>query len=249
MSDTHFEFMTHVAKTDFWEKLSKQVEKDQPHVAILAGDITSLGRTSMSPLEEVFDRALSLYPNVVYIPGNHEFFGTTITDGWLKIKQAGKARTRIVTLQNETVEAGPAEIYGGTLWYSDNFTGRNRYFIDYRLVRDSIPGIANEHRAFISTPSSGIGEFVVSHHFPTSESIHPNYRNEDNNHFFCANIDSTVDRWQKETGSKIKLWVHGHTHMPFDYVSVHGFRVYANPYGYAGEDSNPNFWERMLVTI
>jgi predicted phosphodiesterase len=35
----------------------------------------------------------------------------------------------------------------------------------------------------------------------------------------------------------IKLWLHGHTHTPFDY-EVNGTRVVCNPRGYPGERSN-----------
>ena len=40
-------------------------------------------------------------------------------------------------------------------------------------------------------------------------------------------------------GSRVQLWVHGHTHDTFDYA-IRGTRVICNPRGYAKDGVNEN---------
>jgi Icc-related predicted phosphoesterase len=114
------------------------------------------------------------------------------------------------------------------------------------MVYDSMAEIQKEHESLINDPALWASEVVVTHHYPTDESIAPRWQGEPSNVFFSARIDKTL---QKHPNSNIKLWIHGHTHDPMDFVSKYGFRVYCNPHGYPGEGSNRNFWDRLLVEV
>lgn len=70
---------------------------------------------------------------------------------------------------------------------------------------------------------------VVGHHAPSKLSTHPRYADEyTTNGGYSSDLSEFIlDRPQ------IKLWTHGHTHEPFDYM-VGSTRVVCNPRGYIG---------------
>jgi hypothetical protein len=79
---------------------------------------------------------------------------------------------------------------------------------------------------------------VVGHHSPSFQSVHEQYRTEYlmNGAYHSDLSEFILDRPQ------VKLWTHGHTHHPFDYM-IGETRVVCNPRGYDGyEDTgwNPN---------
>ena len=78
---------------------------------------------------------------------------------------------------------------------------------------------------------------VVGHHAPSKMSTHPRYRKEVlMNGAYSSDLDQFIlDRPQ------IKLWTHGHTHEPFDYM-IGSTRIVCNPRGYINyEDCADNF--------
>ena len=72
------------------------------------------------------------------------------------------------------------------------------------------------------------GGVVITHHAPSSKSIHPKYWNNDNYAYF-SDLEEFILR------RKPALWVHGHTHHTFDYM-IGGTRVVCNPVGYRGHE-------------
>ena len=81
---------------------------------------------------------------------------------------------------------------------------------------------------------------VVGHHSPSFQSVAEQYKGEYlmNGAYHSSLEDVMLDRPQ------IKLWTHGHTHHPFDYM-IGETRVVCNPRGYDGyEDTG---WDPMKV--
>lgn len=85
---------------------------------------------------------------------------------------------------------------------------------------------------------------VCGHHTPSPFSIHPQYANDKimNGAYTSDLIDFIMDRPQ------IKLWTHGHTHHPFDYM-LKGTRVVCNPRGYDGYENRANQFELQYVEV
>ncbi len=71
---------------------------------------------------------------------------------------------------------------------------------------------------------------VVGHHSPSFQSVADAYKSEYlmNGAYHSSLEEVILDRPQ------IKLWTHGHTHHPFDYV-IGECRVVCNPRGYHQE--------------
>lgn len=84
---------------------------------------------------------------------------------------------------------------------------------------------------------------VVTHHAPSSRSVHPRYARDQLTPPFASNLESLIE------GEWAALWVHGHTHESFDY-EIYGTQIVCNPRGYALEALlNPDFRPDFVVDI
>lgn len=77
---------------------------------------------------------------------------------------------------------------------------------------------------------------VVTHHAPSSESIHQRYQFSRANDGYASHLDDFI-----LNHPNIKAWIHGHVHDRFNYM-IGNCRVICNPRGYVGrmEDMNWN---------
>ena len=85
---------------------------------------------------------------------------------------------------------------------------------------------------------------VVGHHAPCKASTHPKYIDDTmmNGAYSSDLSDFILDR------PCIKLWVHGHTHDPFDYM-IGGTRVVCNPRGYYGHEEQADRFELKFMEV
>jgi 3',5'-cyclic AMP phosphodiesterase CpdA len=84
---------------------------------------------------------------------------------------------------------------------------------------------------------------VVTHHAPLRESLAERFANDLASAGFISHLPDLV-------APPVALWVHGHTHTPFDYVA-NGTRVVCNPRGYVDRRrnrlENPHFvWDKIV---
>jgi predicted phosphodiesterase len=85
---------------------------------------------------------------------------------------------------------------------------------------------------------------VVGHHCPSYQSISPKYKNESIlNGAFSSNLDQFILDYPH-----IKMWIHGHTHEPFDYF-VGSTRIVCNPRGYVGHEKRANEFELKFLEV
>ena len=85
---------------------------------------------------------------------------------------------------------------------------------------------------------------VVGHHAPSMQSCADRFRGDRimNGGFYTELGDFMAYR------SQIKLWVHGHTHDPYDYV-IGETRVVCNPRGYIGYEAQAVDYKLMYVDV
>lgn len=250
MSDLHFEH--YKSTVPFFKELDEFLAKSPSEVLVLAGDIYSTKHFNKLK-EALAPFALSpfaaRYRHVLYVPGNHESWGTDIHTTNTNIAQLEEELPALQVLRpGSCVEIEGTTFSGGTLWFRDT-TDRalKAAWCDYWMIREAEWTIPLEHGAFtrwLENPDCK-PDVMVSHHFPTDESIASRWQGQETNVFFCARIDPVIEQMAKRP----RVWIHGHTHDPLDYVSKHGFRVYCNPRGYPHENINPNFWDRVAVDV
>ncbi|KVP17242.1 metallophosphoesterase [Burkholderia ubonensis] len=209
-------------------------------VTVLAGDIDVKGR-GVAWARDTFAG------HVLYVPGNHEYYGGHVQRTFGKMQAAGDDRVRVLDRQAVVIDG--VRFLGATGWTDFNATGNvplatwdaRQHMNDYRKIRHApgfrkwTPDAAREEamlslvwlREQLAQPFDG-KTVVISHHAPSTESI--------NGHASAgSHLDASyVNRWESLFGEGLDLWLHGHTHFPVDYTLM-GTRVVSNPRGYPGE--------------
>jgi predicted phosphodiesterase len=229
-------------------------------VVILAGDIARP--------EDAIAWACGFGKPVLYVPGNHEFYGRSIagTRAELKLRSAG---TQVRVLDDDEVILAGVRFLGSTLWTDFRLFGEGErraeamhaaraFMRDFSRIRvgeasqdpftpeDSAKLFA-AHAAWLEerlAESHAGPTVVITHHAPSPMSIHPRFSGSLLNASFVSDAQRLLD------GHRVRLWIHGHTHDSFDYA-LNGTRVVCNPRGYAkeGVNENPHFNAELVVEI
>ena len=211
-------------------------------VVILAGDINVKAR-GVTWAKETFAGP------VLYVAGNHEFYGGHLVRTLLKMRLAGNERVQVLD-RDEVVIAG-VRFLGCTMWTDFGATGNalmaalsaQNSLNDFRQIRTESFRRIRPHdlaeesarardwlRSKLAEPFAG-GTVVITHHAPSMRSL------RDNPHAGTHLDAAYANHWEDLMGGeKIALWVHGHSHTAVDY-DVDGTRVVCNPRGYPGEQS------------
>jgi Icc-related predicted phosphoesterase len=203
---------------------------------IIAGDIVS----------DIIDRMhlvnafLKDIPNVIYVPGNHDFWNRGIDEVYLFFELQNIQAKHILNNEELTLENG-LKIFGGTMWFKEEPKMFERFGMwpDFRFIKNR-KSIFSENKDFVNKLGAVKPDVIISHHMPSPLSIAPEWLYENTNCFFLNNIENIVIE------KAPKLYVHGHTHNPFDYF-LHETRVVCNPFGYPGELIFN--WEPKVVAV
>lgn len=222
---------------------------------ILAGDIHVQTRGVGWALE-AFRRP------VIYVAGNHEYYGGHFKNTLQKMKERAKD-THVHVLDREEVVIEGVRFLAATLWTDFTVTGNRvlaamearRRMSDYYQIRTGSyrrlrpTDVERDHfdavtflRAKLAEPFDG-KTVVVTHHAPSTRSIAARFR-EDRSHLNAA----YVNRLEELLGPPVSLWVHGHTHVSFDYELL-GTRVVCNPRGYIPYEPNDEFDPALTVEV
>ena len=229
-------------------------------LVILAGDIARP--------EPAMAWATQIERPVLYVAGNHEFYGSSIAATLARLK-ALSVGSRVRVLDDDEVVIGGVRFLGCTLWTDFGLFGPgearataeaagvrftrdfSRIFVDDALQQPFTPGDSAQlfaaHAAWLAQrlaiPHNG-PTVVITHHAPSARSIHPRFAGSPVNACFVSNADALLQ------GDRVQLWIHGHTHDSFDY-GVNGTRVVCNPRGYArdGVNENPQFDPGFIVEV
>jgi len=239
MSDLHLEFDP---KEDLFQV--PEMEGDKDSVLVLAGDVCTLRRNNwvrkwLCPL---FDR----FRAVVYVPGNHEFYGSVFPGAWSAIMDGlDEEFDNFYPLDIGAAVVNHVKFVGATLW--TNFFGSaaektlasamiNDYraikYVDSRGYHKLRPSVTEAHffaaKEYIHRQLQLEHDgptVVVTHHGPTRKSIDPKLTDSPINGAYVNDLDYLL-----EAGGEL-TWIHGHVHHSVDYQVGEG-RVLTNPRGY-----------------
>jgi len=220
-----------------------EIPGESNQVLVLAGDIGLADKpyTYTHFLEEMSDR----FQDVIYIMGNHEFYGTSILRGVDKIKKNLRQHSdmpNVHVLDNETLRIGNVSFVCSTLWTSYNnmdtfcMYQAELYMNDHKKIRTGTPSTpylrkfmphdaATLHitaRNFLfpnikKEKEDGQKVVMVTHQAPTVLSIADCYKTGDMAILNGAYASSLEEDLFK---SEPDLIIHGHTHHSFDYELV-----------------------------
>jgi predicted phosphodiesterase len=245
LSDIHFDHHR-AGPTPWWEKLDATIKGYAPADAVIvAGDLAELARYSSVALDNL-KRFCDRYATVIYVPGNHEFYGTSISAGTAKLLDYAASMPNLVLLRpGEIFKLGEQRFLGGTMWFPDpGSPGLERGLSDFRMIHNIRNEVYQEFGLFKAFLESKLqkGDIVVSHHGPSERSVAPQYKGDPGNCYFVTDMEDII------RSRKPAMWIHGHTHSPFNYT-IGQTKVYTNPYGYPKEGSNPRFWSRVITAL
>lgn len=229
-------------------------------VVVLAGDI---GRP-----KDAMAWASGFDAPVLYVPGNHEFYGGTIEDTVAELRELC-AGTNVRLLERDEVVLGGVRFLGTTLWtdfrlHGDGDARASAMQLAQNLIRDFSRIRRNATAPDPFTPAESAALFdvqatwlsarlaepsalptvVITHHAPSVRSVPARFADSPLNPAFASAAEYLID------GTRTTLWIHGHMHDSFDYVA-NGTRVLCNPRGYAknGVDENDGFDPMLTVEV
>jgi predicted phosphodiesterase len=226
---------------------------------------------------EFFERCATNFPHVIYVMGNHEYyhgdFATTLDEVRRKLAHL----PNLYVMERDVKVIDDVTFIGGTLWTDmNNMDTMTLYHMrtmmnDFRVIQNSgtpvnfrdqdgkfhtrvgkfMPEDAvAEHikmKQYIQSVVQGNHDtkyVVVGHHSPSRRSTHEMYAHDTvMNGGYSSDLNEFI-----EDHPQIKLWTHGHTHHPFDYV-VGETRVVCNPRGYIGYEQSADEFKLLTVEV
>jgi Icc-related predicted phosphoesterase len=230
LSDLHLEFAPF------------ELPKVEADVVILAGDVHP-GFLGLKWIQENIREV-----PVIYVMGNHEFYGKDIPKLTLELKERTQG-TNVHVLENDSIEIGGVRFLGATLWTDFELNGDLTagqaeaafQMTDYRRIRlapqyskfrprdsrrmhlETVEWLKEQAAAHSTTK-----KVVVTHHAPSRRSIKSQWQHHPLNPSYASNLDALIEN------SNARLWIHGHIHHCSDYM-VGATRVLVNPRGYPDE--------------
>ena len=231
MSDLHLEF-------DRWPTLIN----GGADTLILAGDICMAH--NVAKFMPFFEDVAVKFSDVIYYSGNHEFYHYGFETTSFVLHEELKRISNIHFLDGESKKIGDVTFWGGTLWTDCNrgdpgtIVALKCGLNDYWLISKGITGTltpqdtAEKHQEYLTSIREFLSEtsgkiVMATHHSPSTKSIAKKYGNDYHiNGGYHSDLDGLI-----EGNTNIKLWVHGHTHILWDYM-INETRVVCNPAGY-----------------
>lgn len=226
------------------------------NVLILAGDIFEIRcYAECKPiLTDFFTQCQQNYDEVLFVAGNHEFYGSYIDESFGILRNLIPEKIHI--LENGFFDHPEGVRFVGSTFWTD--FGNNplyewaaqRGMHDYKRIRkhggplltSDIKKIHNSSLHWLETQLNenlGKPHVVITHHAPSFLSADPRYgrSNDDLTFAFMNRLDMMI-----QNQLNITHWVHGHIHHKSDY-RIGNCRVMANPYGYRtyGENKDVEF--------
>lgn len=190
---------------------------------------------------------------VIYVCGNHEFYGQHPMSKWWQMAREKVAGSNVHLLENESVTIDGVRFLGCTLWTDFKLFGDMTQRAAMDQARDKMADYSNirlmtgrrlrpsmcltprdvlsMHQASRAWLESELAEpfdgmsVVVTHHAPSAKSLMYGEPALATDAFYASHLDHLVARTD--------LWIHGHVHEARDYALPGGGHVVCNCRGYS----------------
>jgi predicted phosphodiesterase len=231
----------HVLSDLHLEQQSPAPQAIDADVVVLAGDVATGARGVDWARRWAGGRP------VLYVAGNHEFYGHAVPDLIGELRQAA-AGSSVHVLENDELVLDGIRFLGCTLWSDFEFGGRDRRDASMRVcervvndyaqiefrpqqralaARDTLALHHTSRRwlaARLAQPHDG-PTVVVTHHAPLIRTRPPLPQLRALAGAFASDVSELMG------ADRVALWIYGHTHRAAD-LTLRGTRVLSNPYGY-----------------
>ena len=219
-------------------------------ILVLAGDIGSLYKYNQ--LKLFLEKLCTHYTYVLFVPGNHEFYKINDTSLPLfvlmnKLFQLSKEIPNLIVLNKSSVQIDDVCIIGCTLWSEpmvnippfivringfNNHVYKNKHIADLKYIENMI-SYCNENKLKL---------VVVTHYLPTYDVI-PEYKKEKKYiSLYASHLDHLL------TKDKVHIWMAGHIHHNFDYITENGTRLVGNQLG-KPRDNISDYKKNLVIDV
>lgn len=217
-------------------------EDDKQTTLVVAGDLGSIRSRAM--LRAVCEVLSDRFQAVLWIPGNHEYYGGSLMETEQEIKEMVKDLKNINFGQQIIHGIAGPNIHMATLWTNYNGGDKESMQFAYQCMNDcrAIGSAVNVkektnpyelmaiHEGTVQAMVAAIepGDLVITHHLPSFKSIDESFKGTDYealNPAYASDLEALI------LAKKPKLWIHGHTHKAKDYM-IGETRILCNPRGY-----------------
>lgn len=217
------------------ESIKASVKAEKPDLIIDAGDLEMYEA-------EKFAFETHIGCSIATVKGNHDYYHYDFDGGDYRTLQMLGKRFILATLWTDFDKGNP-----------EAMSVVEDCLVDYRFIGNFNPTICydahKKHVEFIQEESArATPDVIVTHHCPSMRSVDHKYLVGKNhtqqllNYGFSSDLDELVKHMHA------KVWVHGHTHVCFDY-HIGETRVICNPLGYPGENKKHLPYKPVYVEI
>lgn len=237
ISDVHVEF-----HPDDGAEFLDSLPTDDVDVLVVAGDLGDSGT-----FEGVLEQLAELFPLVVYVHGNHECYGSSVSRTRAAAQDAASRHRNVHFLDNDVIELDGKRFVGTTMWFRPNALNpvHGERMNDWAAIDDfaRVAPLENAKALRFLDAEVRPRDVVVTHHAPLWRSADPRWKKSPLSRLFyvCDMNDLIHDR-------QPAVWIHGHVHHSWDY-SLWGTRVVCNPAGYLDTDPNREFAADKIIEI
>ena len=225
---------------------------------VLAGDLAPYRPAVVRELVRAWGEK-----RVLYVPGNHEFYGGDIDHVRAALaRQCLEVGIDLLDRASRCIRG--VRFIGATLWTDFNLYGVECAFAFKDLAQHGMSDfhvIGHRGRAFTPEESTrrhaadlrfidrelrhaqeaGETAVVITHHAPTGQSVHPRFFGSNLNPAFASDLERMIATYQPA------LWIHGHMHNSVD-LRLGETRVLANPGAYSPEE-NTEYDPALCVAV
>lgn len=225
----------------------------QAEVLVLAGDVLPLA--SFATYRKQLLRAVKPFREVIWLPGNHEYYGGALDDAPFVLDEPLKPNLRRVN--NRVLHYPGMRLLLTTLWTAigqlDEGLMRRRVG-DYEAIRYGkgllLPAHSTRYheqclqglKTELAKPFDG-ATVVVSHHVPTRVNYPAEFEGSSLNDAFSVELRELIE------GSDIAAWVHGHHHRNTPAFNLGRTRILTNQLGYVAQGEHHGFRRDALLHV
>lgn len=236
VSDLHLDW-----HKDYGKSFIRNMPSSGVDVLCIAGDLTAYPQVEWA-LKELCNK----YPKVIYVLGNHEFYGSDFVSINKMMERVSNSLPNLYWLENRKVDIDGVTFIGATLWFAEtpDSSKHKHHLSDFSEIKNFDPMVyhkSDESARFIANNTSK-GNIVITHHLPSYNSVADVFKNSLLNMYFVRDMEAEI------VSLEPAIWIHGHTHFSANYV-FGNTKVICNPFGYANYEENQQFKDALVIEV
>jgi len=222
-------------------------------ILLLAGDIVPFAL--MDNHADFFSYISDTFKITYWIPGNHEYYYSDISDRAGSFNE--KIKENLFLVNNVSVVRDDVKFIFSTLW--TNISQANQFEIrqrlsDFHTIKYNYKGLTPDHynqlheqcRSFLDEEISKAGtgkKVIVTHHVPTFMNYPEKHKGDSLNEAFAVEMYNDILRSQAD------YWIFGHHHTNTADFVIGSTTLATNQLGYVKYKECPDFNTKKIITI